>query len=93
MLPQEKTGKLFISTKLAKIFTVEGNYEELKYKLTSGISGQHSKGGQSAPRFYRKREELVEAFFKRIRTYQDSLDISIWNYEGDKEIIKRFKRG
>lgn len=66
MKPREKMGKIQLSSKKAIISIVEGEFEEVKFKLTSGISGKHGKGGQSKPRFSRKREEEVNVFLKSL---------------------------
>jgi len=91
MEPKEKIGKLYISTKEAKIFVIDGDFEDLKFRLTSGIGGKHGKGGQSAARFSRKREEEILHFFKRVKKYMNLLEVETWVFEGDKEIIKKFK--
>ena len=67
---------------------------ELQKKvITSGISNKHSKGGQSAKRFLRAREEKVNAFFRRAKMFMDSYPITDWKYKGDKEMIKKFVLG
>jgi len=89
MQPKPKIGKLFISSKKAIISIKEGEYEETKYKLTSGIAGKHHKGGQSQKRFLKKREEAIDRFFKRVIKYMTTLEVEKWEYDGDKVIIKR----
>ena len=92
MKPQEKTGKIQLSSKKATISIVEGEFEEIKLKLTSGVPGKHGKGGCSKGRFTRKREEEVNAFFKKVYSCTKTLPVEKWIIEGDKEIIKRFRR-
>ena len=92
MTPKKRIGKVYISTKSAKISVIEGEFEDIKYKLKSGILGKHSKGGQSSQRFARNRNELVNQFFKLVRKHMDKLDVSRWIFEGDKEIIKKLNR-
>jgi peptide subunit release factor 1 (eRF1) len=43
--------------------------------LTSGIGGQHSKGGSSSNRFRNKREEEIDFFFRRIENYMKEIDV------------------
>ena len=92
MESQERIGKIRISSKKAVISIVEGEYEEVKFKLTSGIPGKHGKGGQSRDRFARKREEEVNAFLRKIQSYANKVKAEKWILEGDKELVKRFKR-
>ena len=92
MEPQERIGKIEISSKKAVISLIQGEYEEVKFKLTSGIAGKHGKGGQSRDRFARKREEEVNAFLRKIQSYANKVKAEKWILEGDKELVKRFKR-
>ena len=72
---REKVGKVTISSKLATISIIEGDFEDIKYKLTSGISGKHGKGGQSQQRFLRCRQEQIKHFSRRVKSYMDKNDI------------------
>lgn len=92
MNPQQKIGKIQLSSKKTIISIIEGEFEETKFKLTSGIPGKHGKGGQSQGRFARKREEEVDAFLRKIYSYSKQLKVDKWIFEGDKEMVKRFKR-
>lgn len=87
----ETIGVVQISTKEAVISRRIGDYEEVVYRLTSGIGGRHNKGGQSSQRFQRNREEQIKQFFHRIHLYMDKLSVSRWIYKGDKEIIKKYE--
>lgn len=82
---------MFISTKRTTISVREGEFEEVKFKLGSGIHGQHSKGGQSSNRFRNIRDMDILLFFKRVRQYMKTLQVDEWEYQGDKEMIKRFQ--
>jgi len=67
-----------------------GEYEEIKVKVTSGISNQHKKGGSSSGRFYRTRENEIDAFFKRVKEHMKSYTVSKWEIIGEKDSVKRF---
>jgi peptide subunit release factor 1 (eRF1) len=71
----EKIGKLHVSTKEAVISIVEGDFEQRKAVFTSGIGGQHSKGGTSANRLRNEREEEIDFFFKRIREHMKEFKV------------------
>jgi len=58
-------GILTLDTKEATLAYIGNRIEILKH-MTSGISGKHSKGGQSQRRFEREREQEILAFFSRI---------------------------
>ena len=81
-----------MSSKKATISIVEGEFEETKFKLTSGIPGKHGRGGCSEGRFTRKREEEVNAFLRKIHSYAGKLPVEKWTLQGDKEMVKRFER-
>lgn len=80
-----------LSSKNAVISIREGEFEEIKLKMSSGISGQHKKGGQSSGRFYRKREEEIDFFYRKILQNLKRFDVKKWNIIGDKTMIKRFE--
>lgn len=92
MKPQEKIGKIQLSSKKAIISIVEGEFEEVQLKLTSGIPGKHGKGGQSRPRFGRKREEEVNAFLRKVYSNAEKLTVERWVFKGDREMVKKFRR-
>ncbi len=83
-------GILHISIKEAIISIKIGEYEEVKQKITSGISNQHKKGGSSSGRFYRTREMEIDTFFKRVKTHMISYDVTSWEIYGEKDTVKRF---
>ncbi|MEM3403603.1 MAG: peptide chain release factor aRF-1 [Nitrososphaeria archaeon] len=67
MLKEEVTiGLLTIDTSEAGLGLLSGDRIEISEVLTSGISGKHRSGGQSARRFERLREAEVNDFFHRI---------------------------
>jgi len=70
---------------------VNGEFEEVKAKLTSGISGQHKKSGSSSGRFYRKREDDIDLFFKRVQQHMKAFNVDHLEIIGGKSTVKRFK--
>lgn len=64
--PKETVGLLALDTKEATIATLRGKHVDIAKKLTSGVWGKHSRGGQSSQRFERLREIAVHDFMKRI---------------------------
>lgn len=92
MKTQEKIGKIRLSSKKAMISVVDGEFEDVKFKLTSGIPGKHGKGGQSDPRFTRNRDERINAFLRKVYNHTKELNVKNWTFKGDKAIVKRFKR-
>lgn len=79
-----------MSTKEAIISVREGEYEQVKLRLTSGIGGQHKKGGSSSGRFYRKREEEINFFFRKIHKATRGFQVTQWEIRGDKDMVKRY---
>jgi len=58
--------------------------------LTSGIPSNHGKGGQSQGRFHRKREEAIDAFFRRVQ--DECLSINpTWEVVGEKTTVRRYE--
>ena len=92
MKPQKRIGKIRLSSKKATISIIEGEFEEIKFRLTSGIPGKHGRGGQSEGRLTRKRDEEVNAFLRKIYSRAMSLSVDRWIFKGDKETVKKFKR-
>ncbi len=64
--PSDIFGILAIDKNEATIAMLIGKKYEILGKFTSGISGKHHAGGQSAARFERLHEEAVHEFYKRI---------------------------
>jgi peptide chain release factor subunit 1 len=89
---ESTTGVIDISTKEAKFIKLQHRQKIEEYKITSGISGQHNQGGQSASRYDRKREEQINHFFKRVCNKMKSFDVEEWDIQGDKNMVKRFKK-
>lgn len=55
-----------LDTKSAAIGMLEGSRLTTLWKDDSGISGKHSNGGQSAPRYMRLRQEFVKQWYRKI---------------------------
>ena len=92
MKTRPKIGKLKLSTKEASASIIEWETETTKFKMTSGIAGQHNDGGTSASRLQRKRQEEVNAFLRKICKKAQELKVDGWTYEGDKGAIKKFQK-
>jgi len=80
-----------LSTKESIISIRTGEFEEVKMKLTSGIHGQHSKGGSSSNRFRNIRDQDIETYFKKIMRNANTFEVSRWKYIGDKEMVKKYE--
>ena len=57
------------------------NLEIIK-RITSGIHGKHSAGGQSQRRFERLREMQVNDYYKRLGNYIDEIFLPINDFKG-----------
>jgi len=64
--PQEILGIILIENSEATIAKVEGKNVEILGNYTSGVPGKSSKGGQSARRFERLRDMVLNDFYTRI---------------------------
>lgn len=91
-MPKERIGKIQLSSKRATVSIVEGEFEEVKFKLTSGIPGKHNQGGCYAKKAQNKRDEEVNAFLRKVHSRAKRLAVEKWTLEGDKQIVKRFRR-
>jgi len=78
--PQEFYGIATIDKNESTIALLAGKKYEILGHFTSGISGKHQAGGQSAHRFERLHEEAVHEFYKRIA---EKLNMTFVQY-GDK---------
>lgn len=63
---KETIGVIVMDGNEATIATIRGKHVEIVRRLTSGIPGKHSKGGQSARRFERLREIATHEYHKRV---------------------------
>jgi peptide chain release factor subunit 1 len=64
--PKDIYGLVAVDNKTATIATLRGNQYTIHKKLSSGYSGKHRAGGQSARRFERLIEEESHNFKKRV---------------------------
>jgi len=64
--PQEVLGVVLVENSEATIAKVEGKNVEILGNYTSGVPGKSSKGGQSARRFERLREMVLNGFYTRV---------------------------
>jgi peptide chain release factor subunit 1 len=67
MMKEDKTmGLLTIDTQEAGVGVLSGDRWQVEDTLTSGVSGKHRQGGQSARRFERLRDNELNEYYKRI---------------------------
>jgi peptide chain release factor subunit 1 len=59
-------GLLTLDRREATIGSLRGKHVEILRRITSGVPGKHSKGGQSARRFERLREIAEQEYLKRV---------------------------
>jgi peptide chain release factor subunit 1 len=99
MLKEETIiGILTIDTTEAGLGLLSGDRVEVVDVLTSGISGKHRAGGQSARRFERLREAEVNEFFHRIarhtvKTFMEESKISKLIVSGPGPTKENFLKG
>lgn len=67
MLKDDKAmGLLTVDTQEAGLGVLSGDRWQVEDTLTSGVSGKHRQGGQSARRFERLRDNELNEYYKRI---------------------------
>ena len=91
-------GVLTLDTSEAGLGLLSGDRLEVAEVLTSGISGKHRAGGQSARRFERLREAEVNDFFHRIakhavKTFMEENKISKLIVSGPGPTKENFLKG
>lgn len=64
--PTDIYGLVVLDKSEATIAVLQGKKYDILGKFTSGISGKHHAGGQSASRFERLHEEAAQEFYKRV---------------------------
>ncbi len=77
LTPRDVYGLVAVDNKTSTIATLKGNRYVIHKKLTSGYSGKHRAGGQSARRFERLVREESHVFKKRIGEYVDEIFMPI----------------
>lgn len=81
---KEVYGVMTIDSSGATFALLKGGHLEIIRSITSGVSGKHRAGGQSARRFERLRDAELNAFFNRAGQYANE---AFLNVEGLKGII------
>jgi peptide chain release factor subunit 1 len=79
---KETYGIMVIEGSGATYATLKGKRLEIVKSITSGISGKHRAGGQSARRFERLREVEVNEYFKRAGNYANQIFLEIPDLKG-----------
>jgi len=67
--PKEILGVVLVENSEATIAKVEGKNVEILGNYTSGVPGKSSKGGQSARRFERLRDMVLNDFYTRVANH------------------------
>ncbi len=79
---KETYGILVLDGSGATYATLKGRHLEIVKSITSGISGKHRAGGQSARRFERLREAEINEYYKRVANYANQIFLSIPDLRG-----------
>jgi peptide chain release factor subunit 1 len=83
MLKDEKViGILAIDTTEAGLGILTGDRWETVDTLTSGVSGKHRQGGQSARRFERLRDNELNEYYHRVADHAQKVFIDQYNTKG-----------
>jgi peptide chain release factor subunit 1 len=79
---KESYGLIVIDGNETAIATLSGRTLKIVDVITSGLSGKHRAGGQSARRFERLREQEVNNYYKRIGEHANKALLQIPNLKG-----------
>src|SRR5829696_9022262 len=83
MMKDDKTmGILSIDTQEAGLGILTGDRWEVIDSLTSGVSGKHRQGGQSARRFERLRDNELNEYYRRVADHAQKIFIDQFNVRG-----------
>src|SRR5919112_4460932 len=83
MMKDDKTmGILSIDTQEAGLGILTGDRWEVIDSLTSGVSGKHRQGGQSARRFERLRDNELNEYYRRVADYAQKIFIDQFKTKG-----------
>src|ERR671910_1280711 len=83
MLKDDKAmGLLTIDTQEAGLGVLSGDRWQVEDTLTSGVSGKHRQGGQSARRFERLRDNELNEYYKRVADHAQKVFIDQFNVRG-----------
>jgi len=75
-------GLLVMDLSEATFALLKGRRIEVLKSITSGVPRKHHKGGQSARRFQRLREQSIHEYFKRVAEYAAEFFIGVPNLKG-----------
>lgn len=79
---EEVYGLVVMDRREATLGLLEGKQIKVLRKLTSGVPGKTEKGGQSAARFARIREQAAKEFFRRIAEHMKELYFNLPKLKG-----------
>jgi len=83
MTKEEKMiGIISIDNSEAGLGIVSGSRIDVVDEITSGVSGKHRAGGQSARRFERLRESEINTYFKRVAKHATKTFLGQYEVEG-----------
>ncbi|MBI4258200.1 MAG: peptide chain release factor aRF-1 [Thaumarchaeota archaeon] len=83
MLREEKiVGILSVDSSEAGLAIVAGDKMEIVENITSGVSGKHRAGGQSARRFERMREMELTSYFHRVARHASKAFLDDYRVHG-----------
>ncbi|MDQ3837983.1 MAG: peptide chain release factor aRF-1 [Thermoproteota archaeon] len=83
MMKDDKAmGILSIDTQEAGLGILTGDRWEVLDSLTSGVSGKHRQGGQSARRFERLRDNELNEYYHRVAEHAQKIFIDQFNVKG-----------
>jgi len=79
---KEVYGIMVMDASAATFALLKGGHLDIVRKITSGVSGKHRAGGQSARRFERLREAELNSFFNRTGQYANEAFLPVENLKG-----------
>ncbi len=79
---KETYGILVMDGSEATFATIKGRRLDVIKSITSGVSGKHRAGGQSARRFERLREVEINEYYKRVAKYANQIFLDIPDLKG-----------
>ncbi|GKS61078.1 peptide chain release factor 1 [Candidatus Nitrosocosmicus sp.] len=83
MLKDDRTVAIIsIDTQEAGLGILTGDRWETVETLTSGVSGKHRQGGQSARRFERLRDNELNEYYRRVADYAQKIFIDQYTVKG-----------
>jgi peptide chain release factor subunit 1 len=82
MKDDKSVGILSIDTQEAGLGILTGDRWEVVDSLTSGVSGKHRQGGQSARRFERLRDNELNEYYRRVAEHAQKTFIDQYNVKG-----------